>query len=140
MSAVPAFFLFGPQRVNLIFLFTNVREPKMSGKSMLCVHRLTSWRYLQPRILNNISRITNSRTWAIAGRTFLSSDSTSGGDSKEDLNLKNEEAKKHPDAESEPLPEWPDGVNPHTGERGGPRGPEPTRYGDWERKGRVSDF
>ncbi len=22
----------------------------------------------------------------------------------------------------------------------GPRGPEPTRYGDWERKGRVSDF
>lgn len=46
----------------------------------------------------------------------------------------------HPDAEREPLPEWPDGVNPHTGERGGPRGPEPTRYGDWERKGRVSDF
>ena len=22
----------------------------------------------------------------------------------------------------------------------GPAGPEPTRYGDWERKGRVSDF
>ena len=38
------------------------------------------------------------------------------------------------------LPPWPNGVNPHTGERGGPRGPEPTRYGDWERKGRVSDF
>ena len=25
-------------------------------------------------------------------------------------------------------------------ELGGPAGPEPTRYGDWERKGRVSDF
>jgi len=25
-------------------------------------------------------------------------------------------------------------------EYGGPKGPEPTRYGDWERKGRVSDF
>jgi homeobox protein ESX1 len=25
-------------------------------------------------------------------------------------------------------------------EVGGPSGPEPTRYGDWERKGRVSDF
>jgi homeobox protein ESX1 len=25
-------------------------------------------------------------------------------------------------------------------EIGGPTGPEPTRYGDWERKGRVSDF
>ncbi|VDO74409.1 unnamed protein product [Heligmosomoides polygyrus] len=29
------------------------------------------------------------------------------------------------------------GVNSITGEIGGP---EPTRYGDWERKGRVSDF
>ncbi len=25
-------------------------------------------------------------------------------------------------------------------ELGGPKGPEPTRYGDWERKGVVSDF
>ena len=25
-------------------------------------------------------------------------------------------------------------------EFGGPQGPEPTRYGDWERNGRVSDF
>jgi hypothetical protein len=29
---------------------------------------------------------------------------------------------------------------PPTGEDGGPTGPEPTRYNDWERKGRVSDF
>lgn len=26
------------------------------------------------------------------------------------------------------------------GELGGPKGPEPTRYGDWEKNGRVSDF
>lgn len=26
------------------------------------------------------------------------------------------------------------------GEYDGPKGPEPTRYGDWERKGRCSDF
>jgi hypothetical protein len=26
------------------------------------------------------------------------------------------------------------------GEDGGPRGPEPTRYGDWERKGVAVDF
>ena len=25
-------------------------------------------------------------------------------------------------------------------EFGGQKGPEPTRYGDWEQKGRVSDF
>uniref|UniRef100_A0A1B6M2I5 Succinate dehydrogenase assembly factor 4, mitochondrial n=1 Tax=Graphocephala atropunctata TaxID=36148 RepID=A0A1B6M2I5_9HEMI len=47
---------------------------------------------------------------------------------------------KHPYQEKEPLPEWPNNTNPKTGEVGGPRGPEPTRYGDWERKGRVSDF
>ncbi|VDD87608.1 unnamed protein product [Enterobius vermicularis] len=38
------------------------------------------------------------------------------------------------------LPKHPGGVNPITGEIGGPAGPEPTRYGDWERKGRVTDF
>ncbi len=26
------------------------------------------------------------------------------------------------------------------GETGGPKGPEPTRFGDWERKGRCIDF
>lgn len=25
-------------------------------------------------------------------------------------------------------------------EKGGPKGPEPTRYGDWERKGIAVDF
>jgi hypothetical protein len=29
---------------------------------------------------------------------------------------------------------------PPGAEHGGPSGPEPTRYKDWERKGRVSDF
>ncbi|KAJ1978593.1 hypothetical protein H4R35_001845 [Dimargaris xerosporica] len=31
-------------------------------------------------------------------------------------------------------------INPETHEHGGPKGPEPTRYGDWERNGRVIDF
>jgi hypothetical protein len=43
----------------------------------------------------------------------------------------------HPDAEKEPLKGFENNVNPETGERNGPKGPEPTRYGDWERKGRV---
>ena len=29
---------------------------------------------------------------------------------------------------------------PTGGEIGGPAGPEPTRYGDWEKKGRCIDF
>lgn len=39
-----------------------------------------------------------------------------------------------------PYPPHPGGKNPKTGEVGGPGGPEPTRFGDWERKGRVTDF
>jgi hypothetical protein len=31
-----------------------------------------------------------------------------------------------------------DGADPD--ETGGPKGPEPTRFGDWERKGRCIDF
>lgn len=31
-------------------------------------------------------------------------------------------------------------TNPATGEVDGPRGPEPTRYGDWEKGGRCYDF
>ncbi len=33
-----------------------------------------------------------------------------------------------------------DYVNKNNGEIGGPKGKEPTRFGDWERKGRISDF
>ena len=29
---------------------------------------------------------------------------------------------------------------PEQTERGGPKGPEPTRYGDWENNGRCTDF
>uniref|UniRef100_A0A914WD96 Succinate dehydrogenase assembly factor 4, mitochondrial n=1 Tax=Plectus sambesii TaxID=2011161 RepID=A0A914WD96_9BILA len=56
------------------------------------------------------------------------------------LDDKDADSGRHRDAEKEPLQKWPGGVNPKTGERGGPAGPEPTRYGDWERKGRVTDF
>jgi hypothetical protein len=41
------------------------------------------------------------------------------------------------------LPEAPPGPSipaPMPKEIGGPSGPEPTRYGDWEHKGRCSDF
>ncbi|KAF1743769.1 hypothetical protein MXB_3505 [Myxobolus squamalis] len=41
---------------------------------------------------------------------------------------------------SDPFAPFPNRINPLTGEVNGPTGPEPTRYGDWERKGRCSDF
>lgn len=41
-------------------------------------------------------------------------------------------------AEPAPTPTQPPAARPR--EIGGPAGPEPTRYGDWERNGRCSDF
>jgi hypothetical protein len=40
----------------------------------------------------------------------------------------------------EPLPPQPPGKPAQPDEIGGPTGPEPTRYGDWERNGRCTDF
>ena len=51
----------------------------------------------------------------------------------------NEKHTTHPDAQPKPKPFEQD-RNPETGEIGGPKGKEPTRYGDWERNGRVFDF
>ena len=45
---------------------------------------------------------------------------------------------KAPDPKPAPPPPQPPKTMPK--EIGGPTGPEPTRYNDWERKGRVSDF
>ena len=41
-------------------------------------------------------------------------------------------------AKSPPVP-TPESVEPGE-EQGGPKGPEPTRYGDWEGKGICRDF
>ena len=43
-----------------------------------------------------------------------------------------------PGEPTEPLP--PTALKPAHREIGGPTGPEPTRYGDWERAGRCIDF
>ncbi len=54
-------------------------------------------------------------------------DKTSGQPAKPDTGPKNEPGPTHR-------------VEQPAGEVGGPKGPEPTRYGDWEKGGRVSDF
>ena len=68
------------------------------------------------------------------------SDTSKKSQSTNDSNGDTQEKDLHPDREKEPLKPHPGGINPVTGERGGPAGPEPTRYGDWERKGRAYDF
>ena len=52
-------------------------------------------------------------------------------------------ASKPVDGEPKPLraPKTTAGTKPgKVKEIGGPKGPEPTRYGDWEKGGRCSDF
>ncbi len=44
-----------------------------------------------------------------------------------------------PKNDAEPVPQ-PDATPDLPPEVGGPKGPEPTRYGDWEQKGRCTDF
>jgi len=46
----------------------------------------------------------------------------------------NDEPAPKPDVETKVITEG------NAGETGGPKGPEPTRYGDWEKKGRCIDF
>jgi hypothetical protein len=47
-------------------------------------------------------------------------------------------ARARAEADQRRAAEGPQTPEPH--ENNGPKGPEPTRYGDWERKGIVSDF
>ena len=49
-----------------------------------------------------------------------------------------EKAKQAQDDKSQQTKPAPEETAPQ--EIGGPSGPEPTRYGDWERKGRCVDF
>lgn len=48
------------------------------------------------------------------------------------------EASAVPESHSEPVPAAAESRRPK--EIGGPKGPEPTRYGDWEKNGRCIDF
>ncbi len=50
-----------------------------------------------------------------------------------DENVAAEETAASKPASAEPRPAKPEEFN-------GPKGPEPTRFGDWERKGRCVDF
>ncbi|MGI4951269.1 MAG: DUF1674 domain-containing protein [Janthinobacterium lividum] len=45
-----------------------------------------------------------------------------------------------PAPDPQPAPKPASGPAPLPEEIGGPAGPEPTRFGDWEQKGRCTDF
>lgn len=111
---------------------------------MACV-KLTCWtRPSIVRLFPGRTLITNASMLRFSAATGddtsakapLKKPTTPGGK----LDTDESPASAHPYQEKEPLAPHPNNTHPDTGEIGGPRGPEPTRYGDWERKGRVSDF
>jgi hypothetical protein len=68
-----------------------------------------------------------------AAKVLQTANSLIESDDEEDVSIEAE-------LEEDEVKEFVNPYNPETGEYNGPTGPEPTRYGDWERKGRVSDF
>ncbi|CAA0830876.1 Unknown protein [Striga hermonthica] len=91
---------------------------------------------------SSITRVSNRRLICTTAQLFqnqrLETEGSQISDAKEKIHEQTEDEKKPaPDDEEEDGDEL---VNKQTGEVGGPRGPEPTRYGDWEKKGRCSDF
>jgi hypothetical protein len=73
-----------------------------------------------------------------------------GGITSQRMSSETPEPPKPPSpASGKPAPEKPSPEKPSPeksgppgtpAEIGGPKGPEPTRYGDWEQKGRCTDF
>jgi hypothetical protein len=68
-----------------------------------------------------------------------------GMDEKDDAPPKPAGSEGRPAADAPKPPPNPDPTPdakpaPKPREIGGPKGPEPTRYGDWEQKGRCTDF
>lgn len=77
-----------------------------------------------------------------SGKSSLKTPTTPVGKFDEPVDSKEGkiEPQVQPIKKDDPYAPFPGNKNPVTGEIGGPKGPEPTRYGDWERKGRVIDF
>ncbi|KAF4024930.1 hypothetical protein G4228_016878 [Cervus hanglu yarkandensis] len=92
----------------------------------------TAWRAARsPLRCNSLRKVSSQRGKPEPSKQPLKKPKLPEGrfDAPEDSNL-----------EKELLTKFPDDINPVTKEKGGPRDPEPTRYGDWERKGRCIDF
>ncbi|XP_009473915.1 PREDICTED: UPF0369 protein C6orf57 homolog [Nipponia nippon] len=106
----------------------------MLNFSHLCVKKNVFWSTIsKSSLLCSSLRSTSSKT---GGRSEPAKQSLK----KPKLPVGRFDEPEESSIEREPLEKFPDGINPATKERGGPKGPEPTRFGDWERKGRCIDF
>jgi hypothetical protein len=99
------------------------------------------------RLYSSVSSVGHiQRSFVLCNRLRLQSTVTSNNKDTKTPTVKDKtpmgklDENAHPDAQRQPLKPWPNNTNPNTGEVNGPSGPEPTRYGDWERKGKCVDF
>lgn len=100
----------------------------------------TQW-LLRLASLKNQAHLVGSQRYKSDGETKSEADLRGYYYPNTDVGIKERSIKGEPiEPIQRPYPPFPGGKNPKTGEVGGPVGPEPTRFGDWERKGRVSDF
>ncbi|KAJ0100247.1 hypothetical protein Patl1_20348 [Pistacia atlantica] len=111
-------------RNNLGRLFTSV-SPKLPSPFPISESSICS---------NSVSRLISSSTQQPQQHH---QEKTPNKEQEETLKANSEN---HNEEDQEDGEEDDDLVNKQTGEVGGPRGPEPTRYGDWERNGRCYDF
>eukprot|EP00794_Sanderia_malayensis_P009860 gene9863-10870_t len=130
----------------------------LTSMKNLLVNAVTKWHYslvVAPVFRSSILRRPSSFTFTckkgifltdqFSKRTFSSTTyfiKSENGYSidNEEENKNNKNGEEEVEEKYDPFARFPDDTNPETGEIGGPTGPEPTRYGDWERKGRVTDF
>jgi hypothetical protein len=77
--------------------------------------------------------------YALSGQGQALMDKPKNPPSAEEITARIAEAgrRANQEAEARRAAEKPQNLPP---ERGGQKGPEPTRYGDWEKKGLISDF
>ncbi|ERN12089.1 hypothetical protein AMTRI_Chr13g88620 [Amborella trichopoda] len=101
------------------------------GRAMaICCMISSSMHELKPH-LPSISSISR---WISSPSSVADEQHQIAHRNKDEMPKQGEGERRETDEEEE------DHVNKETGEIGGPRGPEPTRFGDWERNGRCSDF
>lgn len=107
------------------------------SKGVMGIPRAASWRH-SVRALLATETTTPGTTQAEKPAAVVPGDEDEGHWVGMEDRKKTVTAGKHSETQKE------DGggldLNPETGEVGGPHGPEPTRYGDWEKGGRCYDF
>ncbi len=112
------------------------------NKKLIIFFFPVSERIILPQCTCNLSKRAYSSSDSKTTKTPLRKASTPVGqlDDSWGTGSENMKPQKRNQDEKNAYAPFPDDTNPNTGEIGGPKGPEPTRYGDWERKGRVIDF